>query len=128
MKPTIKDVLDWYYDNLPGMSLKSQLEVLKKIAKNFTGVEIALEVENDRDRIEVIQETYSFIYCFINKLEYENFKAWKYLDQDKYLNWIADYKIEHFADEIFSEFGLEILKKRKDGFVVKDITDKKFFN
>lgn len=129
MSKTIKDVLDWYYYNLPEMKLIYQLEVLKDIAKKFTGVEFDFQdTKDDRETLEVIQEVYSFIYCVLKGLEYGTFKAWEHLEEDKYLNWIAEYKMEHFSEEIFKEFGLEIVEKSDKGIKVLDKGKSKVLN
>lgn len=48
--------------------------------------------------------------------------------EDRYLNWVAEYKMEHFSKEIFQELGMEIVKKNKKGFVVRDTTPKNKLN
>lgn len=121
----IKKTLEMYFKMLHTKQLKEQLDILHQAINNITGSNFnvidAVKPTTDRDILECIQESYSLIYCLIYNLEYTNFRVTpKILKEDRYFNWIADYKVEHFASEIFEDLGMEVVEKRKDGFVVKD--------
>lgn len=129
MKKEVKEVLDSYYTLLTPRPLKEQLELLESAISNImkSKFDIGMKPTTDRDILECIQEAYSFIYCLTNNLEYATFEARKHLD-DKYFQWIAEYKMEHFSKEIFQELGLEIVSKNKKGFVVRGATPKHKLN
>lgn len=129
MKKEVKEVLDSYYTLLTPRPLKEQLELLESAISNImeSKFDIGIKPTTDRDILECIQEAYSLIYCLINNLEYATFEAREHLE-DRYLNWVAEYKMEHFSKEIFQELGMEIIEKNKKGFVVRDVTPKHKLN
>jgi hypothetical protein len=130
MKKEVKEVLDSYYTLLTPRPLREQLELLESAISNImkSKFDIGMKPATDRDVLECIQEAYSFIYCLLNGIEYETFDIRQHLKKDKYFEWIAEYKIEHFSNEIFQELGMEIVSKNKKGFVVRDVTPKQKLN
>lgn len=76
----------------------------------------------DRDLIECIQEFYSLVFCRLEKIKYdEKFNAGKYIETDAFFKWIVDYKMKHFAKEILAENGMELVEKKGNGFIVRDL-------
>ncbi|MEG1344933.1 MAG: hypothetical protein RSD14_05495 [Clostridia bacterium] len=131
MTKEIQETLKLYYDLLTPRPLREQLDLLEQAIENITKQKFDLKARmkptTDREILECIQEAYSLIYCLTNNLEYATFEAREHLD-DRYLSWIAEYKMEHFSKEIFQELGMEIIEKNKKGFVVRDTTPKNKLN
>lgn len=124
----IKETLELYYNLLTPKPIKKQLALLENAIENifqqkFNISEIT-KPTTDREIIECIQESYSLIYCMINGLKYETFDIREHLKKDRYFNWIAEYKMEHFSSEIFQELGLELVEKNDKGFIVRDKDNK----
>lgn len=128
----IKETLKLYYDLLTTKTIQQQLQLLQLAILNITQNQFDMrEITNpitDRGIIEAIQEAYGFIYCMINGLKYETFDIREHLKKDRYFDWIANYKMEYFADEIFQELGLQLVEKNKKGFVVKSEVPKQKLN
>lgn len=128
----IQETLKLYYDLLTPRPIKEQLDLLEQAIENITKQKFDLKARmkptTDRDILECVQESYSFIYCLLNGIEYETFDIRQHLKKDRYFDWIAEYKMEHFSKEIFQELGLEIVDKNKKGFIVRDTTPKQKLN
>lgn len=124
----IKETLELYYNLLTPRPIRKQLALLENAIENITqqkfNISETQKPVTDRDIIECIQESYSLIYCMMNGLKYETFDIREHLKKDKYFDWIAEYKMEHFSNEIFQELGMELVEKNNEGFIVRDV-DKK---
>lgn len=118
-KDKIQDCLNEYYKVLSVKTLEVQLEMLKNIIKNEFGFDFPVTNTTDREKLEIIQEMYSLIYCFVKGLDYKTFDIRGHLN-DKYFDWIAEYKYENFSKEILKEFGMELIEKNEKGLVVRD--------
>lgn len=117
--------MDFYFRELAPRPIRDQLLLLNLNIKNITKTDIVdFKATTDREVIDCIQEAYSFIYCLVHKLEYETFDVGDYLEKDRYFQWIANYKMEHFADEIFQELGFELVEKIDEGYIVRDAAPK----
>lgn len=105
--------------------LKKLYFTLMEVAEALFGQKIDIfDITNitDRDLIECIQEFYSFIFCRIEKIKYDkNFNVGKYIETDEFFKWIADYKMKHFAKEILAENGMELLERKDNGFMVREL-------
>lgn len=128
----IQETLKLYYDLLTPKPIREQLDLLEQAIENIIKHKFTLREEikptTDREIVDLIQETYSFIYCLTKGIEYETFDVREHLKKDEYFQWIANYKIEHFADEILREYGLELLERSEKGFLVRDTTPKQKLN
>lgn len=124
----IKETLELYYNLLTPRPIRKQLALLENAIENITqqkfNISETKKPATDRDIIECIQESYSLIYCMMNGLKYETFDIREHLKKDKYFDWIVEYKMEHFSNEIFQELGMELVEKNNEGFIVRDV-DKK---
>ena len=74
-----------------------------------------------RDFIECILVSYSFLYCVVRGWNYEQFQPGEHLENDKFLKWIAEYKMQHFVPEILREAGLELIDVTEKGFKVRPL-------
>lgn len=78
------------------------------------------ELKTDRDLIECIQEGYSMLYCITHGIDYKTFDVTKYMGNNNFFDWIAEYKFNHFKKEILSDLGMELVDTVSDGIIVKD--------
>lgn len=78
------------------------------------------ELKTDRDLIECIQEGYSMLYCITHGIDYKTFDVTEYMGNNNFFDWIAEYKFNHFKEEIFSELEMELVETVPDGIIIKD--------
>lgn len=127
IKTSIQECLDEYYKVLSVKAIDTQLGILSNIIKNEFGFDYPTKNITDREKLEIIQEMYSLIYCFVKGLDYISFDV-KGHSEDKYFNWIAEYKMEHFSKEIFQELGFEIVEKTNKNIKIRDVIPKQKLN
>lgn len=114
------------------------LEGLMKLSKTTYKEPVNWSTLEDKYKVDALQELYIFIKYLserkqLDEGKYSNYRA-TYEDLDVFLadpvlKMLIDYKALHYADEIFAQFGLEILERKKDGgILVREIKNNEFKN
>lgn len=114
----LKEIEKFKNKSLKEMYIKI-CELIKEII-NFEPPFKVEELKTDRDLIECIQEGYSMLYCITHGIDYKTFDVTEYMGNDNFFDWIAEYKFNHFKEEIFSELGLELVDRVPNGVIVRD--------
>ena len=77
----------------------------------------------DRDFLDLSIEMYSFIYCQLYDLEYKEAENQLELIEDPFLSSLLNYKMVKYGAEIFSNLGMEIVGKNKEGYIVRELEE-----
>lgn len=77
----------------------------------------------DRDFLDLSIEMYSFIYCQLYDLEYKEAENQLELMEDPFLSSLLNYKMVKYGAEIFSNLGMEIVGKNKEGYIVRGLEE-----
>lgn len=78
---------------------------------------------SDRDYLDLSIEMYSFIYCKLYDLDYKEAEKQLGLIEDPFLSSLLNYKMVKYGAEIFSNLGMEIVGKNKEGYIVRELEE-----